>query len=123
MTNGQDRAEASVRGDLLVADRVVQKIAGIAAGEVRGVVSTGSGVDQLLGRKYPHADATIAGSRARIQIDIAVAWPYPLSQVSSQVRDHVTDRVNDLVGLTVDAVDVTVSKVVHASAPQPRRVE
>lgn len=117
------RAEPADRGALEIADRVVQKVASIAAGEVRGAVSTGSGFDQLLGRRYPNAAATVAGGRVRIRVDIAVAWPYPLARVCAQVRDHVRARVTDLVGLTVDAVDVTASKVVHASPPEPRRVQ
>ena len=116
------RAAPNERGDLEIAGRVVQKVASIAAGEVRGVVSTGSGFDQLRGHRYPSADATVAGGRARIRVDLAVQWPYSLAQVCAQVRDHVGARVHELVGLTVDAVDVTVSQVVHASEPESRRV-
>lgn len=122
-TGALTRPEPAGRGDLEIAGRVVQKVATIAAGEVRGVVSTGSGFDQLLGHRYPNADATVAGARARIRVDIAVAWPYPLAPVCTQVRDHVSARVSELVGLTVDAVDVTVSTVVHAPQPEPRRVQ
>jgi len=116
------RAEPADRGGLAIAERVVQKVAAFAAGEVDGVVSTGSGLDKLLGHRYPDADATVAGGRVRIQLDIAVAWPYPLAQVCGEVRDHVRARVSALSGLTVDAVDVTASKVVHAAQPEPRRV-
>ncbi|RYV50842.1 Asp23/Gls24 family envelope stress response protein [Pengzhenrongella frigida] len=117
------RAAPSERGDLEIAVRVVQKVARIAAGEVRGVASTGSGLDHLLGHQYPSADATVAGAHASIRVDVAVLWPYPLALIGAQVRDHVRARVNELVGLNVDAVDVTVSKVVLASQPETRRVQ
>ena len=111
------------RGRLKISDHVVERVAMIAASEIGGVVSTGTGFDQILGRRYPKADASVARGRTRIQVDIAIAWPHALADVSAQVRQRVRERVSDLVGLTVDAVDVTASKVVHASQPEQRRVQ
>ena len=109
-TSGEPASgEPAGRGRLEVADRVV--------------VRTGSGVDQILGRSCPHAQATIAGGRARIHLDIAVAWPHPLSEVTASVRRRVHDQVSDLVGLAVDAVDVTASSVVHVPPREHRRVQ
>lgn len=123
-TSGEPASgEPAGRGRLEVADRVVVRIATIAASEVEGVVRTGSGVDQILGRSCPHAQATIAGGRARIHLDIAVAWPHPLSEVTASVRRRVHDQVSDLVGLAVDAVDVTASSVVHVPPREHRRVQ
>ena len=115
-----DRAQ---RGRLVIADRVVERIAAIAAGEVAGVVKAGSGLDQVLGHRYPKASATLAGNRTRIHVEIAVAWPHPLGQVCAQVQDEVRDRVTKLAGVRVDAVDVTAAKVVHVPGPQLRRVQ
>jgi len=101
----------------------VERIATIAAGEVEGVVRAGSGLGQVLGHRYPKANATVAGNSARIEVEIAIAWPHPLGQVCRQVRDEVRDRVTELVGLQVDAVDVTAAKVMHAPEPEQRRVQ
>jgi len=117
---GQD---ADQRGRLVIADRVVERIATVAAGEVEGVVRVGSGLDQVLGYRYPKAHATVAGDRARIQVQIAIAWPHPLGQVCGTVRDEVRDRVAELIGVRVDAVDVTAAKVVHAPQPEEKRVQ
>jgi len=107
---------------LVIADSVVERIAAIAAGEVEGVVKVGSGLDQVLGHRYPKVSAAIAGRRARIQVEIAVAWPYPLGRVCGQVRDAVRDRVTELAGVQVDAVDVHAATVVHPPEPERRRV-
>ena len=120
---GPGHSEPGDRGRLVVADRVLERIATIAAGEVSGVVSAGTGVDQLLGRRDPKADASVAGGRARIHLDLAVAWPNPLAQVTADVRQRVQARVSGLVGLAVDAVDVTAALVVHAPQLEPRRVQ
>jgi len=87
------------------------------------VAKAGSGLDQVLGRRYPKANATVAGDRARIHVEIAITWPHPLGQVCGQVRDGVRDRVTELIGVQVDAVDVTAAKVVHAPQPEGRRVQ
>lgn len=111
------------RGTLIIADSVVERIAAIAAGQVEGVVKAGSGLDHVLGHRYPKVSATIAGHRARIHVEIAVAWPHPLGQVCEQVRDQVHDHVTELAGVQVDAVDVFAAKVVHEPESEQRRVQ
>ena len=115
-----DLADPGHRGRLVVADRVVEKVASIAAAEVDGVVASGSGLGGLLGHRYPRADATIAGERARVHVEVAVSWPMPLAQVAAAVRQQVRRRLDELVGLAVDAVDVTAATLVTAS-PHPSR--
>lgn len=115
--------EQGQRGHLTIADRVVQRVAVTAASEVDGVVSIGSGLDQVLGHRYPKADATVAGNRARITVEVAVRWPHPLAEVSADVRQRVRQRVSELVGLQVDAVDVTAAKIVHAPESNVRQVQ
>lgn len=98
-------------------------MATIAAGEVAGVVQIGSGLDQVLGNRLPRADAKVAGDRARIHVEVAIAWPQPLAEVCGKVREAVRERVSDLLGLRVDAVDVTAAKSVSAPQPEQRRVQ
>ena len=117
---GDDPAQ---RGGLVITNRAVERVATVAAGEVEGVAKAGSGLDRVLGHRYPRANATLAGDRARIQVEIAIAWPHPLGQVCGQVRDEVRDRLTELTGLRVDAVDVTAAKVVHAPQTEQRRVQ
>lgn len=113
-------------GRLVIADRVVERVATYAAAEVDGVASIGSALERAVGRAYPKADAHIAGDRVRLSIDVAVVWPASLPQVATAVRQHVHDQITALVGLHVDAVDVTTAKVVHAAdahAAPSRRVQ
>ena len=111
------------RGRLDVADRVVERVASIAACEVSGVRSVGSGLEGVVGRQYPKVGAQVAGGHARVQLDIAVDWPVPLASTAAQVRDHVRDRLTTLVGLAVDAVDVTIATIAPAAASEHRRVQ
>lgn len=115
--------EPGDRGRLDVADRVVERVAIIAAGEVAGVRNVGSGLEGIVGRQYPKATAQVAGGRARVRLDIAVAWPMPLGRTAGAVREHVREQLESLVGLTVDAVDVTVASVVADGPREQRRVQ
>ncbi|NUO91780.1 MAG: Asp23/Gls24 family envelope stress response protein [Dermatophilaceae bacterium] len=121
--SGNDLPEPGRRGRLDIAERVVERVAVIAAAEVEGVRRVGSGLEGIVGRQYPKATAQVAGGRARVRLDIAVAWPVPLGRTAGAVRDHVGARLESLVGLTVDAVDVTVASVVPDAPREQRRVQ
>jgi uncharacterized alkaline shock family protein YloU len=115
--------EPADRGRLTIADRVVERVAVYAAAEVDGVARVGSTLEHAVGRRYPKADAQVAGQRVRVSVEIAVEWPAALSQVTGSVRRTVRDRVESLVGLEVDAVDVTAAKVVQLDPRTRRRVQ
>lgn len=109
------------RGRLVIADKVVQRIASRAAGDVEAVTDNRSGWSKVVGRSLPRTTAKVAGGHVRIGVDVAAAWPAPLGALSARVRDHVTERVETLTGMPVVAVDVTVVDVVHVDA-EARRV-
>lgn len=113
-----DRPAPEERGSLIVAPRVVERIAAIAASEVPGVVPSESVIAQLTSRSLPRADVRLAGRRARIEVSVAAAWPVPLGAVAAAVRDRVTEQVSGLASLTVDGVSVEVCDVVLV-AEQP----
>jgi uncharacterized alkaline shock family protein YloU len=118
---GTDAAE---RGRLHIADRVVERVAGQAARETDGIVAVGSTLDGAVGRRYPKVDAEVAGGRVRITVEVATLWPIPLARATGDVRAAVTERVEHLVGLQVDSVDVHAAKVVLDDRARPaRRVE
>lgn len=116
-------ANPEQRGRTVIKEAVLQRIAAQAATEVHGVADSGSGLDKVIGRRLPKADARVAGTRARVAVGIAVAWPHPLATVAAGVREHVTERLRDLTGLSIDAVDVDVARVVRATESRPRRVQ
>lgn len=116
-------ADSEQRGHTVIADTVVQRIAAYAAAEVEGVAGVASGLDRVIGRQLPKVDARVAGTRTRVHVHVAVSWPSPLPVVAASVREHVSQRLRDLTGLAVDAVDVDVARVVPAAEPPQRRVQ
>lgn len=122
-TGGTELPDADQRGSTTIAANAVQHLAEAELGQVPGVVATGSGIGKVVGRQYPKVSADVAGSRARLSVDIAVAWPLPLPDVCARVRDTLSTRLTELTGLSIDAVDVTAAKVVQLEAPTTRRVQ
>ncbi|MBD7919811.1 Asp23/Gls24 family envelope stress response protein [Cellulomonas sp. Sa3CUA2] len=101
------------RGTLTVSDRVVQKVARTAASRVPGVAVAASG---LLGRDLPHASARTHGTRAQVEVDVALAWPAPAAATARRVREAVEDAVARFAGVRTDRVDV---RVVAVTDPVP----
>jgi len=122
VTEGGVPTDPGTRGDLTVADRVVDKIAGRAALDVSGVVVSGSGLDKVVGRKLPRVTTTTRGAQTKVDLDIAVEWPRRAAEVAADVRGAVRDAVTEYAGLTVTAVDVAVTKFVAAKSGTRRRV-
>ncbi len=121
-----DADEPGRRGSLLIKDRAVQRIAEAAALSVTGVVPADKSTNALnsaLGRAYPRVDCDVAGGRIRAELEIVGVWPTPAPLLAGQVRDEVTEQLRRLAGLTVDAVDVTIAKIIRVQAAPRRRVQ
>jgi uncharacterized alkaline shock family protein YloU len=119
-------ADPGERGSLIIKDRAVQRIAEAAALSVPGVVPTAQSTNALnaaLGRAYPRVDCEVAGGRVRAEVEIVGLWPTPAPQLGAQVRQTVTDQLQRLAGLRVDAVDVTIAKMIRSAAAPRRRVQ
>ena len=124
------------RGVTRIDEVVVAKVAAMAARRVDGVVDLGRGGsgggltglfgggddgDRGEGGAPPEArtdgvDVEVSPTRAAIDLDLRVPWGAPVVDVTRAVRRSVVDRVEDLLGLTVVEVNVTVVDFVVAGA-------
>ncbi len=111
---------AEERGRTTIADKVVERIASIAANEVEAVIDTRTGWTRLVRGRLPRAEAVVAGGTSRITVEVAATWPTPLNSVAGRVRDHVSERVTTLTGVDVTAVDVSIADVVHLETADRR---
>jgi len=115
------------RGTLDIAERVVERIAARVAGEVDGVgaVPT-SGMRRLLRRQDDEPTAAVALGSDSVEIELAVSVDYPrnIRIVTDAVRGRVTDEVVRLTGMTVEAVNISVPRLVtEAARPARPRVQ
>ena len=117
--------DPGLRGTLVVADRVVEKIAETAAAEVPHTVALGRRVTDLLpGRRAApaRAEAIVSGRRVQLRVTVAIEYPTPLAVTTRAVRSHVRDVVTRLCAVEVRHVDVDVAAL-RRPAERRRRVQ
>src|SRR5215208_2477408 len=109
------------RGSTTIADSVVSKIAGIAAQEVDGI-RMGSGASQAVGGilgsitggsggSQTQGVSVEVGQEAAVDLTLTAEYGKPIPQLAEAVRRNVVNRVENLVGLRVTEVNITVSNV------------
>ena len=104
---------AAGRGLLVIAPRVIERIAARAASDVEGVAPRGAAVPS----KGVQADADLEGPTATLALRLGVAYPRPVGRVAAEVRGRVANRVEELTGMTVGAVRITVDELPAPGRP------
>jgi uncharacterized alkaline shock family protein YloU len=126
----QESPLKSERGSTTIQDGVVSKVAGVAAKEVDGVRmggSTSQSADSLLGSITGGSSGGSASRGVSVEVgeleaavDLAMTVEYGRSihQIAEAVRNNVIRRVEDLVGLRVTEVNISVEDVFFAHQEQ-----
>ena len=132
---GEQAGGGTGAGQIVLADRVVSRIASRAANEVDGV---GSAAPRLLGvalkapgldrlgqrtddlQALPTVVAHVDGRRVFVTVTVSVAYPRPLQDTAQQIRQRIHDRLTELTGLEVAQVDVHISALVVPTEPTVR---
>jgi uncharacterized alkaline shock family protein YloU len=108
------------RGRNVIADGVIEKVAGIAAREVRGVHDLGGGAARAIGAIRNAINAQDRGQGVSVEVgerqvaaDITLVAEYPvdLQKLSDDVRSNVIRAISTVVGMVVTEVNVTVGDV------------
>ncbi len=110
------------RGTTTIQDTVVSKVAGIAAQEVEGV-RMGGGTSQAVGSIMSAVPGVGSQSESRgvsvevgeveaaVDLSMSVEYGRAIHQVAEAVRRNVIRRVENLVGLRVTEVNITVNDI------------
>ncbi|MGW7196501.1 Asp23/Gls24 family envelope stress response protein [Streptomyces chryseus] len=112
------------RGRTTVADVVVEKIAGMAARDVRGVYALGSGFARSMGSMRGRMQGASSGrsvtrgvsvevgqAQAAIDLEIVVHYGVSITEVAGAVRENVISAVERMAGREVVEVNIVVSDV------------
>lgn len=111
---------SGVTGKTVIDDAVVSKVAGIAAREVNGVHSLGNGAARAIGAIRDAIGQRDFGQGVKVEVgekqvaaDIVIVAEYPVSlqQVADGVRAGVARALEQIVGMEVAEVNVTVQDV------------
>ena len=110
------------RGSTSISDSVVSKIAGIASQEVDGV-RMGSGGSQAVsgligsitggssGSQTQGVSVEVGQEEAALDLTLTAEYGKSIPQLAEAVRRNVANRVESLVGLRVNEVNITVSNI------------
>ena len=56
----------------------------------------------------PKVNADIDGQLGFLEVELSVRWPAPIGKVTEAVRQHLAQRITELVGLDVREVNIAV---------------
>ncbi len=108
------------RGNTSISDSVVSQVAGIAAQEVEGVQmgggtsrAVGGIIDSVTGGSGNTRGVGVEVGEEEAAVDLAMAVEYgkAIPQISEAVRRNVINRIENLVGMRVTEVNITVDDV------------
>jgi uncharacterized alkaline shock family protein YloU len=107
------------RGSTSISDSVVSKIAGIASQEVDGIRMGSGAVSGILGSitggssgsQTQGVSVEVGQEEAAIDLTLTAEYGKSIPQLAEAVRRNVANRVESLVGLRVNEVNITVSNI------------
>ncbi|MFD2340300.1 Asp23/Gls24 family envelope stress response protein [Clavibacter tessellarius] len=110
----------STGGKNTIADGVIEKVAGIAARQVAGVHDLGNGaaravgaIRNVIGQQDRGQGISVEVGETQVAVDVTLIAEYPvdLQQVADDVRSAITDAIDQVVGMEVTEVNVTITDV------------
>jgi len=126
-------------GKTTIADRVVQKIVGLAAREVPGIHDLGGGAARTLGairERIPGSSQTsgqgvtveVGQSQAAVDLEVGTEYGMSIVDVAKSVRRNVISAVEGMTGLQVTEVNLSVNDIHlpgddQEDSAQPARVQ
>lgn len=92
---------------------VVEKIAAIATRDIEGVIETkGGAISGFIGNQTTSGvSADVGEKQTAIDITIVLEYGYNAPEVFNQIKNNVTERVNEMTGLEVVEVNVRIVDV------------
>jgi len=120
-------------GTTSIADSVVAKIAGVAAKEISGVHSMGAGTSRAIGAIKSKVGRTsvsqgvsveVGQRQAAVDLDVIADYGVSIVDLSQAIRDNVIGKVQDMTGLEVTEVNISVNDVwLGDTEPEEPRVQ
>ena len=104
-------------GQVQIADEVVAIIAGLAATEVEGVASMAGNITKelvsKLGKKSLSKGIKVSVEDGEVTVDVAlnIDYGYSVPKTSRKVQEKVKASVENMTGLMVSDVNVTIASV------------
>ena len=121
----------SERGVTTISDAVVSRIAGMAAQEVEGVHmgggasrAAGGVLGSVTGSESQTRGISVEVGRTETAIDLKMGIEYGknILQTVEEVRRRITDRVQNMTGLRINELNVTITDITFPEKEERRRI-
>ncbi|HHX95412.1 MAG TPA: Asp23/Gls24 family envelope stress response protein [Clostridia bacterium] len=108
-----------VKGEHIIADEVIASIVMSTATEVPGLYLSSGGIAERFGKKQPAKGIRIEQQEEGVIVDVKVAADYGVSipKLCKELQVKVAERVTELTGKNVAAVNVHVTSINMQSTP------
>jgi uncharacterized alkaline shock family protein YloU len=114
--------QVRVKGTIDISPEVIEKVTAAAAYEVDGVADLGGDAGNALERMRERigiakkdegagVGVDIAGSEAEIDVAVTVKYGHALLDVARRVQSNVAHQLNLMLGLKINAVNVTIDDI------------
>lgn len=100
------------RGRLRIADRVLTRIAWVAA---REALAAAAGAAVAPG-EAPRVSVSVSGGSARVRVGVDLPFPSDLTVLAAAVQEAVAERVGELTGVPTREVVVVVERLLPPAA-------
>jgi uncharacterized alkaline shock family protein YloU len=114
-------------GEIKINNEVVARIAHRAAAEVDGVGELGGrfSFSDVLGRKDSErgVHVSIEGNRAVITMEVKVQYGVNMYEAAHRLQKRVKDSVEQMTGLLVDKVNITIKDIAIPETEKKEKVE
>jgi uncharacterized alkaline shock family protein YloU len=113
-----DERDRNELGTIRISDEAIGVIAGLAAREIQGVLSTGrgplAGLGEVLGMKPTYGRGVrveVTEEDVYLDLHLVVEFGVDIPAVCQKVQDKVKEAVEDMTGLSVARINVAVQDV------------
>lgn len=108
-----------------MADRVVEHIATQAITEIADVGGAahrmlGEGLGGAAEARSAEVSATVDDTTASLRVRLSIAYPASVARTTERVRAHLVQRLDELTGLAVTRVDITVTTLYNTRSGHRR---
>lgn len=104
-------------GNIKISDEVVATIANVAAGEIEGVITSGSkssiDIKGIITKKNVSKGVKVDMTDGKVLIDVycIIKYGYKISETATAVQENVLRSVSDYTGLEVTKVNVHITGI------------
>ena len=117
-------------GTVVISDHVICTIAGLAAMEVKGIASMKGDIEASQITRFTMNSLSKCvrifmkeNNSIAVQMVLNIKYGYNLPETTRKVQERVKDVLENMTGLTVESVNISISDVKVEKNPKPKKTK